>query len=303
MFRFWYYKNAFSADQVEPQDQKTFLVTGSQGIGLHTALELARKGGNVYLTARSTEKGKQAVEKIKKEVPEGNIDFIELDLGDLNQVSDAAEKFKKKVTKLDVLINNAGLMDDTFRLTKDGIESHFGVNFVGHYLLTRELMPILKEGSRIINVASDLHHLAKHLELDKVNDPKSMSQMDRYGNSKLANILFTNALDKRYRSKGITCVSVHPGLVNTEIVAKYKFESALFGYLNALAANLIGLSPHEGSLTSLYCATHPLISQHPGAFYIPIGVRSVPSQLAQSPDLAEKLWDFTERLVNEKLNK
>lgn len=211
----------FSVDKIPDLSSKTILVTGGNtGIGFCTVLELARKGANVYLAARSEDKANEAIRKIKEEVKEAKVTFLKLDLMDLKQVQESAKEFVAKEPVLDILINNAGIMVPPFGLTKDGIESQFGTNHVGHFLFTRELLPtILKSPEpRIINLSSSAHRLApkEGILFDKINDASALNNWGRYGQSKCANLLFSRALNKRYGDK-IYVNSVMPGVVATEL--------------------------------------------------------------------------------------
>lgn len=260
------------------------------------------------MAARSEDKAKEAIAKIKFQVPNAKITFLKLDLQDLKQVQQAAKEFALKESVLDTLINNAGIMIPPFALTSDGIETQFGTNHVGHFLFTRELLPLLLKSSepRIVNLSSLAHKFAPKIgiDFDRINDQNAYTTNTRYGQSKLANILFSNSLTSKYPS--IYTNSVHPGVVNTDLFRSVKDSLGVLYYPAwpiLKAVEKASMSPIEGALTSLYCATSADIVQlaYKGRYFIPFAVEAQPSDIAKSQELAEKLWVFTEKLVNEKL--
>jgi NAD(P)-dependent dehydrogenase (short-subunit alcohol dehydrogenase family) len=301
--------NNFSAASIPDLGGKTILVTGGNtGIGYETCLECCRKGAHVYLAARSEQRATDAIEKIKKEIPQAKITFLKLDLQDLKQVQSAAQEFKGRESKLDVLVNNAGIMACPFELTKDGIESQFATNHVGHFLLTRELLPSLEKAapSRVVNLSSIAHisHPKGGIDFENINNPDAMNNATRYGQSKLANMLFSAGLDKRYGDK-IYVNSVHPGFVHTELIRGVKQSSSILGAMGSFVSSIIALTPKQGALTSLYCATSPdIVAKNlKNKYFIPIAQLDTPRPIGQDLSLADKLWEFTEKLVNEKLSK
>ncbi|KAJ3270935.1 hypothetical protein HDV01_007332 [Terramyces sp. JEL0728] len=304
----------YSVELIPSLKGKVAIVTGGNtGVGFATCTELARKGAKVYLAARSDDRANAAIAKIKAEIPDADITHLKLDLQDLKQVKSAADTFKAKEPKFDILINNAGIMACPFALSKDGIETQFATNHVGHYLFTRELISALLKSPnpKVVNLSSLAHlHAPEHgIEFDKVNDENALNNWSRYGQSKLANILFTRGLNKRFGDKGLLANSVHPGWVNTELDRGVQ-ESMGFLYTitypaNWLSQKLIALTPLQGALTSLYCATSPEIDEKKisDKYFIPIANQQDSSPLSKDDALAEKLWKFTEDLVNEKLAK
>ncbi|KAJ3257821.1 hypothetical protein HK103_004289 [Boothiomyces macroporosus] len=304
----------YSVEQIPNLKGKIAIVTGGNtGVGFATCTELARKGAKVYLAARSDERANAAIAKIKQEIPDADIVHLKLDLQDLKQVKSAADTFKSKEAKLDILINNAGIMACPFALSKDGIETQFATNHVGHYLLTRELISTLLKtpNPRVVNLSSLAHlHAPEHgIEFDKINDENALNTWARYGQSKLANILFTRGLNKRFGDKGLLANSVHPGWVNTELDRGIQQSAGIFYTItypaNWLTQKLIALTPLQGALTSLYCATSPEIEEKKirDKYFIPIANEQESSPLSRDEALSEKLWKFTEDLVNEKLSK
>ena len=200
-----------------------------------------------------------------------------------------------------------------FELTKDGIESQFGTNHVGHFYFTMNLMSAIEKagpGARIVNVSSEGHTLAPsegiNFEALETKDPHSLTEIERYGVSKLCNILFTQGLVERYGHRDIFINSVHPGLVRTELLRGYFSGTGLASFLTPIINFLITpftLSAHEGALTALYCATSPEIVEKriQNDYFVPIATskRKALSEPAKDLKLAAKLWDFTEKLIHE----
>ncbi|KAI8916401.1 hypothetical protein EDD86DRAFT_185437 [Gorgonomyces haynaldii] len=305
-----------SASDIPDLSGKTAIVTGGNtGIGYETCLALLNKNAKVYMASRSRQRATDAIERLEKATGK-KCEFLELDLQDLKQVKGAAESFLKKKEKVDILVNNAGIMACPFALTKDGIETQFGTNHVGHFLFTTTLIPaILKaDKPRIVNLSSYGHNFATKngIEFENINNEKVMSNWERYGQSKLANILFTRGLNKRYGDK-IYANAVHPaGGVNTELdrgiidsLGGEKSWTYFFvqPFLSAFKYGLM-LTPAQGALASLYAATCPEIEKegYKGRYIIPFGVVSEKTSVQATDDaLADKLWTFSENLVKEKL--
>ena len=199
-----------------------YLVLGNNGLGLETCRQLAKHNPHIYLAARTPSKAESAIADIKATVPNANITFLQLDLASLESVKKAADTFNAKSDKLDVLINNAGVMALPASTTNEGYEIQFGTNHIGHFLLTKLLMPTLqrtaeaKQDVRIINLSSEGHRLPPKGGLalkDARSNMSSYSTWVRYGHSKLANLLFTRELTKRYPA--IKSIAVHPGGIET----------------------------------------------------------------------------------------
>ncbi|KAI8896865.1 hypothetical protein BC833DRAFT_527723 [Globomyces pollinis-pini] len=300
----------FSAKSITDLTNKTYLITGGNtGIGYECCKQLALKNATVILAARSEERAMTAIQKLKQETNDQiKIEFLKLDLANLKQVKSASDEVLKKHPKIDCLINNAGIMAPPFALTVDGIESQFGTNHVGHYLLTRQLLPALSKSSepRIVNVSSSYHDKAppEGIVFESINDEKRLDIWGRYGQSKLSNMLFTRGLHKRYPT--IWSYTVHPGFVDTELtrgpVSSY---GILFAPIIAIVKKISALKPEDGALTQLFCATSDaaLKDSLNGEYFVPIANHVKPvHQRGEDDQLADKLWDFTEKLVNEKLN-
>ena len=200
-------------------DGKTVIITGANtGIGKETALDLANRGARVIVACRDEKKATIAVDDIKKKTKNQNVIFKKLDLASLASVRQFSEEILQEEEHIDVLINNAGVMYPPYTLTEDGFELQFGVNHLGHFLLTNLLLDRIKQStpSRIVNVSS-LAHSYGYLDFDDMMWTKEYKRTPAYGRSKLANIMFTRELAKRLEGTGVTTYSLHPGSVNTEL--------------------------------------------------------------------------------------
>ncbi|RIB29882.1 hypothetical protein C2G38_1949657 [Gigaspora rosea] len=296
-------KKHFTFDQIPDLTGKVAIVTGGNaGIGYIACRELARKNAHVFLLGRSIERGQAAVENIKSETGNHDVEFLHLNLKSLNSVKECAENFLARNLPLHILINNAvSHQSNTFSLTEDGIQEEFGVNHVGHFLLTKSLLPKIKasQPARIVNVSSRAHKYVENvIEFEKLNDPNAQDSMQRYALSKLANILFTNELNKRYlEGEQIYATSLHPGVVDTKLVRRNDLSLS-----ETLVSSLI--STEDGAITTLYCATSPEIEEknYRGRYFEPFGIEGEKSSFAKDDDLAKKFWEFSENLINEKLS-
>jgi len=199
-------------------DGKTVIITGgNSGIGLETAVDLAKRNARVIVACRSVEKGEKAAVDVRKRSGNDNVVFAQLDLASLDSIRQFAAKILEEEPQIDILINNAGVMIiPERRLTKDGFEMQFGTNHLGHFLLTNLLLDRIKEApsARIVNVSSGAHRFAS-LDFQNLNSERSYSRTTAYGNSKLANILFTRSLAKRLRDTNVTTNALHPGGIRT----------------------------------------------------------------------------------------
>lgn len=265
---------------------KTAIVTGGNaGIGLPTSIELAKLGARVVVAARSPEKGKAAVQQIKTAVPGAEVEFGRLDLAELASV----REFAAGVDRVDLLVNNAGVGMIARQETRDGFELQFGTNHLGHFALTGLLLPLLLKspGARVVNVASDAHKVGK-LDFDNLGLEHGYGKMTSYGRSKLANILFTQELQRRARAAGadLTVVATHPGATATGF-----FSLGLFNFLIGLLLQ----GPEAGAVSSVFAATSPTIKG--GEFVGPKTQLLTPSKDAQSPELAARLWTVSTELT------
>jgi retinol dehydrogenase-12 len=259
-----------------------FITGANTGIGRATAEELARRGARIFLAGRSESKTRPVIDAIR--TAGGDAEFLALDLGDLDSVRACARDFLEQKTPIHVLINNAGLAGPS-RLTAQGFELTFAVNHLGHYLLTRLLLPSIEAAgkARIVTVASHSHKRARGIDWDAVRKPAiSITGMHEYEVSKLANVLMTRELSRRV-SPAIRTYAVHPGTVASDI-----FRKVPWGARHLI--KLFMLTNEEGARTTLYCATSDEVQDHTGRYYANCReVRS--SKLAGDDSLARELWD------------
>ncbi|SEH00615.1 NAD(P)-dependent dehydrogenase, short-chain alcohol dehydrogenase family [Nonomuraea solani] len=265
---------------------KTAIVTGANtGIGLPTALELARHGARVIVAARNPDKGATAVERILGAVPGAQAEYGRLDLADLASV----RRFAEGVERVDLLINNAGIGMIPRQETKDGFEMQFGTNHLGHFALTGLLLPLLlaAPGARVVNVSSDAHTVGR-IDFDDLGLERGYRKMAAYGRSKLANLLFTLELQRRAERAGAGLISVatHPGMTATNIIKIGPLQPLLGVFLKG---------PERGALSSLYAATSPGLRG--GEFVGPTLKLLKPSATARSEEVARRLWDVSTELT------
>lgn len=277
---------------------KTVLITGGNtGIGRATAVGLARLGADVTITSRDVAKGEAAVAEIRRESGSDAVEMMRLDLASLADVRRFAAEYLAAHPRLDILINNAGITLTARTETVDGFETTFGVNHLGHFLLTNLLLDRLKASapSRIVVLASDAHRGAlRGLDFDDLQSRRSYSGMGSYCKSKLANILFTVELAERLRGSGVTVNAVHPGVVRSGFAG----DGDTTGVFKLLlhATRWMFLSPEKGALTSLHVATAPELASVTGQYFA--RSRAIrPSRLAQDRGAALRLWEVSEELT------
>lgn len=258
----------------------TALVTGpSSGIGLAIAIGLARAGHHVIAAGRSATRVGVALDRIA--ASGGSAEFLSLDLSSLSSVREAVGAVLNSGRNLDLVICNAGIGVDRRGLTEDGFEVHFGINHLGHHLLTRELGPALRPGSRVVSVASSVHFRANGIDFARVRKRTRFIGLAEYAVSKLANVLFVREL-ARHRLD-IQAFAVHPGLVRTSLIP---------APLRLLSGSSM-LSPEQGADTVLWCATSDDVGSDSGLYYQQRAV-ALPSPVAQDDTLAGELWERSE---------
>jgi NAD(P)-dependent dehydrogenase (short-subunit alcohol dehydrogenase family) len=309
-------KNTWTVAQMPRLDGRRAVVTGANsGIGYPAALELARHGAAVVVASRSPEKGLAAVERIRHEAPGAQVEFRELDLASLASVRAFAARELEEAGRLDLLINNAGVMTPPKRLaTVEGFELQFGTNVLGHFALTGLLLPAMEraatgdaDGPRIVTVAS-IAHKQGTIHFDDLQFHGGYSPMEAYRQSKLANLMFAMELEKRLRARGsqIMSLAVHPGVAQTNL-----FQAGQYGAVEKTLRSLMGHvfgtllnSDVEGALPTLYAATAP--DAKGGAYYGPQGLGETrggdvgPAKVAeQAKDetAAKRLWQICEDLT------
>lgn len=276
-------------------DNQTVIVTGANsGMGLATTVELARMGAEVVMVCRSRERGEQALEQAKEQSGSERIKLMLCDLGSLDSIREFARAFKEQHTKLDVLVNNAGVVSLKRELTKDGFEMMLGVNHLGHFLLTGLLLDSLKQAphGRIVNVSSGAHK-AGSIDWDDPHLSRGFNVMKGYGQSKLANILFTVELARRLQGTGITANSLHPGAVGTQIGVN---RNTGFGKSILKLLSFFFLTPEQGSETAVYLASSPDVKGVSGEYFYKKQITPV-SAKAKDKELADKLWTWSEEQV------
>ncbi len=268
--------------------EQTFLVTGANtGIGKATALALARQGGRVYVAARSAAKGEAAVAAIKAATGSDSVWFLGLDLADLESVRESAAALLARGEPLHVLVNNAGI-GGAHGVTKQGFELMFGVNHLGHFLLTRLLLARLTESApaRVVTVASDAHYGAQGIDFDALRRPvRGITGLPGYGVSKLCNVLFSQELARRTAGTGVNAYALHPGVVASDIWRRVPWP------VRPLVTRRM-LSVTDGAATSVYCATSPSVADESGLFYDKCAHRAA-SPVA-TPALGAELWQRSE---------
>nr|XP_044248966.1 retinol dehydrogenase 13 [Drosophila takahashii] len=276
---------------------KVFIVTGSNtGIGKETVLEIAKRGGTVYMACRDMHRCEKARQDIIRESGNNNIFARELDLSSLESIRNFAVGFTEEQDKLHVLINNAGVMHCPKTLTKDGFEMQLGVNHMGHFLLTHLLLDVLKktEPSRIVVVSSSAHSLGS-INVDDLNSEKSYGKIAAYTQSKLANILFTRELAKRLEGTGVTVNALHPGAVDTELMRTWKFLDNWFvAFLAKPLQWTLFKTPKSGAQTSLYAALDPELKEVSGLYFSDCKAKDV-SAAAKDEKTGIFLWEESEK--------
>lgn len=279
------------------------IVTGSNsGIGKETARMLAMHGARVILGCRDLARAEEAAADIRSQIQSfpghGAVEVMKLDLASLDSVKAFVQEFLAKSVPLHLLINNAGLMSPpTLMRTADGFEAQIGTNHLGHFYLTKLLeRKLISSGPdvRVICVASE-GHVMGHIEWDNLNYevPGTYSPWRSYGTSKLANILFAAELNRRLQSAGVTAVSLHPGAIATDLMRYVPWHVKLAALLSAPAMK----SVPQGAATSVFCAVVPRAELQGGCYYKDCAVHVPANAEARDPDLARRLWEWSEAAI------
>ncbi|GMF22667.1 unnamed protein product [Phytophthora lilii] len=315
----------WSASSIASQKDKLVVVTGANsGIGYETALELARKGAHVVLACRNEARGKEAEKKLQEALKAtsdaGSVEFQMLDVSDLGSVHKFADEFKATHDRLDLLINNAGVMAVPYAKTVDGYERQFATNHLGHFALTAQLFPLLRQSpaSRVVNVSS-LAHMSGRLERFTSGagimrlDDKGYSPSEVYGETKLSNLLFTFELTRRlsvHSVSNVTSVVAHPGFTATSLMVPPASEG---GWFSRLLWRIGGYLPvlqdaPTGALPTLYAATGSDVESSdyygPGNYFEIWGPpkRVEAKATAHEKVAAQNLWEESERLAKLKFD-
>ncbi|AKS30665.1 SDR family NAD(P)-dependent oxidoreductase [Mycolicibacterium goodii] len=284
--------------RIPDQSGRIAIVTGANtGLGLETAKALAAKGAHVVLAVRNLQKGQGAVDWITRQVPNADLELQQLDLSSLASVRAAADELKRNHGRIDLLINNAGVMYTPKQTTEDGFELQFGTNHLGHFALTGLLLENLLAvpGSRVVTVSSIGHRVLAAIHFDDLQWERSYHRVRAYGQSKLANLLFTYELQRRLTGHQTTALAAHPGGSNTELARHLPAFEKFVAPLTQDAA--------IGALPTLRAATDPgaLGGQYfgPDGFLEMRGYPKVVASSAQShdADLQRRLWAVSEELT------
>ena len=292
----------WTAADVPDQSGRTALVTGANsGLGLHTSLELARKGARVLMACRDTGRGEAALARVRSEVPGAAVELVQLDLASLAGVRSAAEDVAGRTSALDLLVDNAGVMAVPRSVTVDGFETQLATNHLGHFALTGLVLPLLLQAPspRVVVVSSGAHR-AGRIAFDDLQSERSYSRWGAYGQSKLANLLFARELQRRAGATPLLVAAAHPGWAATHLQqgqGSFVLE-AFMRVGNAVLAQ----SDAQGALPSLYAATMPDV--RPGDYWGPAlaELRGSPKRVgrsaaAQDDAAARRLWEVSESLT------
>lgn len=289
-----------------------FITGANSGLGQETARAMAAKGAHIIMAGRDQAKLDEAVAAILGTVPKAQLDTITLDLGSLESIRAATSRARQRFDRIDLLINNAGVMACPFTHTADGFEMQFGTNHLGHFALTAELMPLIERGhaKRIVNLSSRGHHFAP-VDFDDPNfERRPYDPWVSYGQSKTANVLFTIGLEQRFAVLGIHAYAVHPGGIQTNL-GRHMTEEMVAALMERVTSSDSGFewkTIPQGAATSCWAATAPELEGKGGVYCEDChvaelddvssdgGVRSY----AVNPSYADRLWKLSEELTGAK---
>ncbi len=298
----------WTENNIPDQTGRIAIITGANsGLGYETTLALAKKNATIIMACRNLSKGKTALNGVLAQVPHATVTLMQLDLGSLDSVRAFAEKFRADYNQLDLLINNAGIMAIPRSETVDGFETQFGVNHLGHFALTGLLIDMIVQtpNSRIVNVSSSANYMGS-INFDDLMGEKNYTRYGAYGQSKLANVLFSNELQRRFVAAGVSTIAVSsdPGLSNTNLQTNTSDQSGniLERLFYPIVMNTMAQSQAMGALTQLFAAT---ASEANGCDYISpsfMGMRGHPkktkaNQTAYDEATAKRLWQVSEELT------
>ncbi|MGH3644454.1 MAG: SDR family NAD(P)-dependent oxidoreductase [Mycobacterium sp.] len=286
---------------------KVCVITGATGgLGLVAARGLATAGATVAVAGRDPQRLRSAADAIATETPAASVETVELELDSLASVRSAAAQISARFPRIDVLINNAGVMFTPFERTHDGFELQFGVNHLGHFELTRRVMPLLLNAgsARVVNLSSDGHRIFD-IDFEDPNwEQRPYDKFQAYGASKTANVLFTVALDARYRDSGVRSFAVHPGTVATSL-SRHMSRDDMKAMMALGAADrepsaprpkLEVISPEQGAATSVWAAVSDELTGLGGLYLKDCAVSDSAMPYATDPLRAERLWTISEQL-------
>ena len=296
----------WTAADVPDQSGRVVIVTGSNtGIGYGAAAVLAAKGAHTVLAVRNLDKGSEAVERIKAANPNATVTLQQLDLTSLDNIRTAADELRAKFPRIDLLINNAGVMYTAKSSTKDGFELQFGTNHLGHFALTGQLLDHILpvEGSRVVTVSSVGHRIRAKIHFDDLNLDNNYNRVVAYGQSKLANLLFTYELARRLAAKGAPTIAIaaHPGAADTDLLRN--MPGGIRQVSQFFWSAVIAQNADMGAQPTLRAAADPGVQNGqyfgPGGFAEQKGHPKVVASSAQShdEDLQRRLWTVSEELT------
>ncbi|MEO4001240.1 SDR family oxidoreductase [Mesorhizobium sp. CAU 1732] len=301
----------WTTDNIPSQRGRTFVVTGTGGLGFEDALALALAGGDVIIAGRDPKKGAAAVEHVKSTYRHAKISFEEVDLADLSSVEAFGSRLAADRDSIDVLINNAGVMTPPDRrMTKDGFELQFGVNYLAHFALTAHLLPLLRRSSvsRVVTLSS-IAARSGRIDFDDLQAERTYKPMPVYSQSKLACLMFAFELQRRSDNAdwGLTSIAAHPGISRTNLLHNAPGRNSLQG-LTRSALWFLFQPVAQGALPTLYAATSP--DAQASAYYGPTGLgelRGYPGEAKVPPaafeqQVASRLWDVSEELSGVKFD-
>ncbi|XP_041963578.1 retinol dehydrogenase 12 [Alosa sapidissima] len=278
---------------------KTVLITGANtGIGKETAHDMARRGARVVMACRDLIRGERTAEYIRTSTGNGNVVVRHLDLASLYSVRQFSKEFIATEERLDILINNAGVMMCPKWVTEDGYETQLAVNHLGHFLLTNMLIGVLKKSSpsRVVNVSSIAHKGGKIDFDDLFFDKRPYSSLVSYRQSKLANVLFSRELARRMRGTGVTSYSLHPGVIRTELGRHVECWFPFLRSVLMLPSYMLMKTPWEGAQTSIYCAVTEGLESKSGSYFSDCSEKETAVE-GRDDVAACRLWEVSARLV------
>ena len=271
---------------------KTAIVTGANsGMGMATVRALSDMGAKVIMLCRSEKRGTEALEKLSSEKYR-DLELILCDLGNYDSIRAFANIVRRGYDNIDILVNNAGFISLDRQETGEGLERQFGINHIGHFLLTMSLLDLMGEGGRIVNVASGAHKTGK-IHFDDINLTKGFNVIKAYSQSKLANVLFTRELARRVKDRGITVNCCHPGAVATNIGID---RDTGFGKTVTRLLKPFFQTPEQGARTAIFLASDDSVSDVTGEYFYKCRIAKS-SKRSKDMELAKKLFEFSEELT------
>nr|BAG72431.1 retinol dehydrogenase 13 [Cyprinus carpio] len=280
-------------------DGRTVVITGANtGIGKETAKDMARRGARVVMACRDLTRAENSAEYIRRSTGNGNVVSKHLNLASLYSVREFAKEFIATEERLDILINNAGVMMCPKCITEDGFETQLAVNHLGHFLLTDLLLGMLKRSSpsRVVNVSS-IAHVGGKIEFDDLFfDKRPYSSLLSYKQSKLANVLFSRELARRMKGTGVSVYCLHPGVIRTELNRHVLAWYPILKTILSLPCMLLMKTPWQGAQTSIYCAVTEGLERKSGCYFSDCTEKD-PSPEGKDDEVARRLWDESVRLV------